>query len=762
MGSGAFLVEACRLIATRLVRAWEKHKDARPVIPPDEDEHLHARRLVAQRCIYGVDKNPRAVDLARLSLWLVTLARDHEFTFLDHALKCGDSLLGLTLQQITATHWDTSKPPTFVGKLVGDHLKEAEAGRARIRDHPEGATEAELRPLLRAVDAKLEVARLIGDGVVAAFFHSEKKERLKHLVEFQMTVQNHLSSHDRVGVTEPFAARLKIGEHPIRPFHWPLEFPEVFVGESGGFDAMVGNPPFLGGTRISSVLGANYAAWLHILHAGSHGNADLVAHFFRRAFSLLCIGGVFGLIATNTIGQGDTRATGLETIIGNGGAILEAQRRLKWPGEAAVMVSVVHVVRGQAPAPILDSRPVKRISAYLVDGQLDTSPRALASNSKKAFIGSKIYGQGFLFDDVGARKGDSESIEFMRTLVEQGPRNDERIFPYIGGEEVNTDPRQAYHRYVIDFANFPLRRQLSAKHWIRMTDRERDTALREGVVPTDYPYPVAADWPKLLEIVERLVKPQREKLADNPDGRRRKEFWWRHSRTPRGLYKAAARLERVLVRSLTSSHFSCFAFLDTGFVYDQTLIVWPLQTIASFSILSSRCHEVWALFFGATLEDRGRYNIADCFRTFPFPDGFETNARLLAAGEAFYTFRSKLMIDRNEGLTKIYNQFHARGEVAPDITRLRTLQRAMDRAVLKAYGWDDLAGRATPEFIEMDGDEGKKPKTKLDWPAEFKDEVLARLLALNAQRAGAERATGIASIPDDEEDENEIDEEADA
>jgi N-6 DNA Methylase len=108
MGSGAFLVEACRLIAARLVKAWEKHKDERPTIPPDEDENLHARRLVAQRCLYGVDKNPRAVDLARLSLWLATLARDHEFTFLDHALKCGDSLVGLTTAQIAAANWDQS------------------------------------------------------------------------------------------------------------------------------------------------------------------------------------------------------------------------------------------------------------------------------------------------------------------------------------------------------------------------------------------------------------------------------------------------------------------------------------------------------------------------------------------------------------------------------------------------------------------------------------------------------------------------------
>jgi hypothetical protein len=233
MGSGAFLVETCRALGERLVQAWTRWPETRPTIPPDEDEYLHARRLVAQRSLYGVDKNPRAVDLARLSLWLATLARDHEFTFLDHALKCGDSLVGLTMAQIAATHWDASKPPTFVGKLVGDHLKAAEEGRACIRDHADGATEAELRPLLKAVDAKLEVARLIGDGVVSSFFYADKpKERIKRLVELQKVVQSHLGSSGWIDAVAPFGTTLKTGEHPVTPFHWPVEFPEVFARET--------------------------------------------------------------------------------------------------------------------------------------------------------------------------------------------------------------------------------------------------------------------------------------------------------------------------------------------------------------------------------------------------------------------------------------------------------------------------------------------------------------------------------------------------
>src|SRR5439155_17807012 len=125
MGSGAFLVEACRQLGVRLVRAWAHHQ-VTPTLPADEDTDLHARRLVAQNCLYGVDKNPRAVDLAKLSLWLATLARDHEFTFLDHALKCGDSLVGLTTAQVAAATWNESKPglPLF-RQLVKDRVAEA-------------------------------------------------------------------------------------------------------------------------------------------------------------------------------------------------------------------------------------------------------------------------------------------------------------------------------------------------------------------------------------------------------------------------------------------------------------------------------------------------------------------------------------------------------------------------------------------------------------------------------------------------------------
>jgi N-6 DNA Methylase len=485
MGSGAFLVEACRAIAARLVKAWEVQKDKKPIIPPDEDEELHARRLVAQRCLYGVDKNPLAVDLAKLSLWLATLARDHEFTFLDHALKPGDSLVGLTQEQIAAVHWDTSKPglPLF-RQLVKDRVAEAMKGRAEIQVAPDNTARSVQEARHRSLEMRMNDIRLIGDGVIAAFFAEQKSTgRETRRVEVESLLSG--SMKEAWAKLAAIAATLSHRAHPLSPFHWKIEFPEVFQRENGGFDAIVGNPPFLGGKIISTNLGDEFSHWIAECHPGGSRSADLVAHFFRRAFSLLRKGGVAGLVATNTIGQGDTRDAGLAVILESGGSILRAKRRLEWPGEAAVVVSVLHFGKDVSCSPILDDRPARRISAYLVEGDLDRLPDRLGANAQTAFVGSYVLGMGFTFDDDTAEGGAASTIDEMHRLIQKDPRNSERIFPYIGAEELNTDPRHSPDRYVIDFFDRPLGRRGNLKSWSRMTDSERSECRTRGLVPLD-------------------------------------------------------------------------------------------------------------------------------------------------------------------------------------------------------------------------------------------------------------------------------------
>ena len=179
-GSGAFLVEACRQISARLVESWSLHGGP-PELPADEDELLHARRLVARQCLYGVDRNPMAIDLARLSLWLVTLARDHEFTFIDHALRHGDSLVGLTRTQIEGFHWDAEAPRFQFGTETPEvqrHVARVSEMRQLIRELGNEAPEHELRELLNEADRELGNVRRVADMVLAAFFDGEKpKER---------------------------------------------------------------------------------------------------------------------------------------------------------------------------------------------------------------------------------------------------------------------------------------------------------------------------------------------------------------------------------------------------------------------------------------------------------------------------------------------------------------------------------------------------------------------------------------------------------
>jgi hypothetical protein len=708
MGSGAFLVEACRQLGDVLVEGWTVY-GGRPQIPGDEDEVTHARRVVAQRCLYGVDRNAVAVDLAKMSLWLATLAREHPLTFLDHALRHGDSLVGLSRRQIDAFHW---KPTGrgFEAIRIGQHIARVTDLRRQIREAADDTADYVLRDLWDEAQSELVQVRTFGDLAVAAFFSGEKRrEREAKRLEFAQAVADGTAERLR-GLPE----ELREAELPLVPFHWQVELPEVFDRDRPGFDAIVGNPPFGGKTTVGSANPEHYLDWLKELHQESHGNADVVAHFYRRAFGLLRRDGAFGLIATNTIGQGDTRSTGLRWICTHGGEIYNARKRLKWPGRAAVVVSVVHVVNGAwSRKRMLDGHPVDTITAYLFHAGSNEDPAHLAANARKSFQGSVVLGMGFTFDDTG-NKGVATPIAEMQRLIEGDPRNDEVIFPYIGGDEVNDSPTQNHHRYVINFG-------------VRSEEECRQR------------------WPELMAIVEENVKPER--MAQNDKGA--KEKWWQFIRPRPELNAAIAGLDRVLVQNCGATPHLALAFQPAGRVFAHTLAVFPLTRYAAFCALQSRPHEVWARFFSSSMKDDLRYTPTDCFETFPFLEDWTSDSALETAGRAYFEHRAALMVKHDEGLTKTYNRFHDPYEGDPGIERLRELHAEMDRAVLAAYGWDDIPIEC--EFLldyEIDEEEwGKKRKPyRYRWPDDIRDEVLARLIVLNGDRADAEQRSGTAAV----------------
>ena len=412
MGSGAFLIETCRQLSHALIDAWGAH-GAMPAIPPDEDEMIYARRVIAQKCLYGVDRNPMAVDLAKVSLWLSTLARDHPLTFVDHAFRHGDSLVGLTRQQIEALHWQGGQP--LLDRFrVREALDAASALRRQIREADDAVDERRLQNLWRDARDALADVRLFGDLALAAFFEGAKpKERESRRMAYAAAILTGNAGRHAVDLEQRRNA-----ETPFAPFHWQIEFPEVFERDNPGFDGFVGNPPFLGGKRISTVLGSSYRDWLARVHEGSNSNTDLVAHFLRRAFTLIRCGGTFGLIATNTIAQGDTRVGGLRWICEHDGEIYRASRRVKWPGDAAVVVSVMNISKGELRSgKILDGVEVDEITAFLFHRGGHRDPQRLSANAGKSYVGMFLRGMGFTFDDTDI-KGVTSPLSEMERLID--------------------------------------------------------------------------------------------------------------------------------------------------------------------------------------------------------------------------------------------------------------------------------------------------------------------------------------------------------
>lgn len=705
MGSGAFLVEACRYLADQVVAAWTR-EGVLDSAPKDEDVVMRARRLVAQRCLYGVDKNPWAVNLAKLSLWLVTLAKNEPFTFLDHALKCGDSLVGLDLEQIRAFHWDTEKQKQF--ELAQEVFKKAlqvalEKRQAILQLALDLERPAVKKPkqlgldpakkkeeLLRDADEALWPVKRIADACVGAFFaeasdKAREKERIRRLdllVSWLARAEN--------GVPPPMPNEVRDLASPSFAFHWPLEFPEVFHGKrpdplesdqenrAAWMDGFVGNPPFAGKNGIIQSGGENYLPWLQVVHDGAHGNADLSAHFFRRAFHLLGAHGTIGFIATNTIAQGDTRSTGLKFLVDHGAELYDAVRSMKWPVPGAnVAVSVVHVSKGHVSdfplEPRLDGKKVEHLNSRLRGKPERADPVALSANEGKSFQGSIVLGMGFVL-----------SPKERDELVSKDPRNAERIFRYVGGEEINSDPDPRLERYVINFGQVELEE--------------------------------AGQWPELITIVREKVKPERDKNKREV----RRKYWWRFGETTPALYEALRPLKRCLANSQVSKHL-VFAWRPADRVFAHTTYAYPIEDDRWLAVLQSRVHEVWARLLSSSMRTDLRYAPSDCFETFPFPEP-DAFAALDGLGAKLDQERAAYLAANEVGLTTTYNRLKDDSNLDPAIVSLRELHEQVDRAVLDAYGWTDLEVPpyygATAEQLEA-----------------FEDDVLDRLFDLNERRA---------------------------
>jgi hypothetical protein len=341
------------------------------------------------------------------------------------------------------------------------------------------------------------------------------------------------------------------------------------------------------------------------------------------------------------------------------------------------------------------------------------------------------------------------------------------MHPYMGGEELNTRPDLAHHRYILSLG-----------------ERTEDESRQE--------------FPLAMEILETKVKPDREdslKKSRSKDKEKRAQQWWQFARTAKDFFERLEGVEEYLAISQVSQYI-CFGYLPSNVIPSHRLYAIPSANRALFSVLQSCIHECWATFSGSSLEDRFMYTATGCFETFPFPTAVleasysdsthvAQGERIEAIGMRYYQYRSELMISNNEGLTSIYNRFHDPSETRPELLELRRLHSEMDQAVLQAYGWSDVPTACgfgldyldteddaqLPDELQERIDSGelffwdandaldfqgqleaygaisgrRKLPWRYCWPDAVRDDVLARLLALNAERYTEEVAMGLHS-----------------
>ncbi len=710
MGSGAFLVQACRWLSDRLLEAWSQVEvtgktvsvdgevleagSAKEPLPRDSEARtVIARRLIAERCLYGVDLNPLAVELAKLSIWLVTLAKGRPFGFLDHNLRCGDSLLGIhRLDQLT----ELSMMPNgkgqqrLFGKNIEQAVREAIELRQQLREMPiRDIHDVEAMANLDA-DARrrLEVPGSIANTFIGEIFAAGGGAVIGNAlsslaIQAGEAIEGDPDMLTAIRQRSDTALSMEVhgGKTIRRPFHWPLEFPEVFLGQFPGFCAVIGNPPFMGGKKISGAFGSHYREFIcKAIADGRKGNSDLCAFFFLRATKLIKQGRCIGFIAASTIAEGETREVGLDAITDLlAFEIFSAEQSKPWPGLANVTYSTVSLFSGQwRGCRYLDGKKVGNITSSLKEGRsISGKPVRLEENSSKSFIGSFVYGQGFVI-----------TPEQADTLISQNSRNSDVIYPYLIGEEFLASPTQTPAACIINFFDWPLEK--------------------------------ASQHKECIEIVYEKVKPERDRLKDKSY----REKWWQYGRRAVNLYNSTSNLNRVLFHCFTSKYVA-FGFVPTGIVYGAPHVVVAFDDYAHFAVLQSGLHDAWVREHTSYLGETPRYTPTDCFETFPFP---KTLDNLESVGERYYRTRAKLMIDRNEGLTKLYNSFHNKSESSAEFIELRQLQVFLDQAVCLSYGWEDIDlghdFQATSKGVRF----GICEVARL--------EILDRMLMLNRQLAG--------------------------
>uniref|UniRef100_UPI00286C2659 type IIL restriction-modification enzyme MmeI n=1 Tax=Salinibacterium sp. TaxID=1915057 RepID=UPI00286C2659 len=415
-------------------------------------------------------------------------------------------------------------------------------------------------------------------------------------------------------------------------------------------DAIIGNPPFMGGGQLRGVLGDDYVAWLQ--KAFNTGLRDLCTYWFRRTQDHLKVGQRAGLVGTNSIAQNMGREASLDYVVQHGGVITDAVASQVWPGDAKVHVSIVNWVKQPVEAPArfeLDAMQVSHIGPDLRESSESAwNARVLAANGKRGFEGPSPKASGFIIEATDAGR-----------LRELGPQYERVVRRYLTGEDIANSRDQQASRWIIDFSTRSLEECLA--------------------------------FPAALRIVREHVKPFRDTVARKA----RRERWWMFGENALSMRAALLPLRRYIAVARHGKRVS-LAWVDKATLASDATNVFAFDDDYSMGILMSRAHDAWAWAQSSTLKGDLRYTPTTVFATFPWPDPVTEAARakVSAAASTLYARRSELCLEHNLGLTKLYNLMDDGA-----FTDLAALHKALDAAVATAYGWPTSVAQDGPELV---------------------------------------------------------------
>jgi len=683
-GSGHILLNAARRIGTELAKLLTGEDQPSP-------EPLRAAiRDVIRNCIYGVDKNPLAVELCKVALWLEAHNPGEPLNFLDHHIRCGDSIVGLAHKEELENGIATEAFKTLPGddKEIAAALRKRNKEEINTRGQLTAKPTDEINKNLATISDFYGLLNKMPETSPAEVETKQEKynelssgneyHRLKLLADTQVAqffIPKTLENREKL-ITDTAYRDFLSGEKPAsgqavakaegmstekRFFHWFLEYPEIFG--KGGFDCILGNPPYLGQTAISGTFGDNYLNWVNYYFTPAAG-CDLIVYFLRRNYDIIKYMRFVSLITTNSISEGRNRSYGLEIILNKGGSIIFVIKSIKWPGIANLYISLLTIAKmNWSKNSFIDNKEVNYINAYFEDNKEIGNPYNLKQNENQVFIGSKIQGDGFIL-----------TKDEMDSLVKTNTQNNEVLFPLINGRDLNEKYDQSHSRFIINFFEWSISR---AKHYIEP-----------------------------FSIVNNLVYPERSILEEkNSVNQKRKEFWWHFGSPATSLYKSICAMNHCFIIARTTKYLN-YSSSITKMVFSEAIYVYACEKFSNYSILQSSIHNEWARKYSSSLETRLRYAPTDCFETYPFPHIIPSEEeKLEAIGKKYHEFRRRLMLKLQLGLTKTYNLFHTKGltvevvekaskqeravckEAYEDILKLRRLHKEMDEAVLSAYGW---------------------------------------------------------------------------